>query len=123
MENTDISFPDEIIAPGRFFEGASRQVSVNVYERNQHARQQCIEHYGCRCSVCGFDFQAVYGELGSGFIHVHHLKQLSEVTEEYEIDPVADLRPICPNCHAMVHRGPEMLTIESLKKLVGRLQP
>jgi hypothetical protein len=99
-------------------EGATRQVSVNCYERNPYARQQCIQHYGCRCSVCGFDFEAVYGELGSGFIHVHHLKALSEIGQEYEIDPIADLRPICPNCHAMIHRDTKMMTIERLREVI-----
>lgn len=110
--------PDEVATPSQFFEGATRQVSVNRYERNPYARQQCIQHYGCRCSVCGFDFETVYGELGSGFIHVHHLKALSEIGQEYEIDPVADLRPICPNCHAMIHRDIEMMTIEQLREVI-----
>ena len=57
-------------------------------------------------------------DLGRGFIHVHHLKPLSEIQEEYEIDPIADLRPICPNCHAMIHCNTEMMSIKDLKKLI-----
>ena len=34
---------------------------------------------------------------------------------EYELDPVADLRPVCPNCHAMLHRGESVLSIEELR--------
>ena len=112
-----IFLADEITTPARFFEGATRQISVNTYERNPYARQQCIERYGCRCSVCGFDFEAVYGGLGRGFIHVHHLKPLSDIREEYEINPIEDLRPICPNCHAMIHRNQDMMGIEGLKTL------
>jgi len=37
------------------------------------ARKRCLEHYGTKCTVCGFNFEAVYGELGKRFIHVHHL--------------------------------------------------
>lgn len=99
-------------------EGAANRVIVNVYERNPLARQQCIEHYGCRCAVCGFDFEKVFGELGRGFIHVHHLKPLSQIQEEYEVDPIADLRPVCPNCHAMIHNGAEMMSIQDLKTLI-----
>ena len=111
--------PDEIAVPSQFFEGATRQVSINRYERNPYARQQCIQHYGCHCSVCGFDFERVYGELGRRFIHVHHLKPLSEIGQQYKIDPVADLRPICPNCHAMIHHHEtEMMTIEGLRELI-----
>jgi hypothetical protein len=104
----------------QYREGVMRQVSLSIYERNPHARQRCIEHYGCLCSVCGFDFERVYGEVGSGFIHVHHLKPLSEIRKEYVIDPIADLRPVCPNCHAMIHNGSEMITIETLKALIRR---
>ncbi len=43
----------------------------------------------------------------SGFIHVHHLKPQSSRGGEYEIDPVLDLVPVCPNCHAVMHRRRE----------------
>ncbi len=97
-----------------------RHMFLSIYERNPYARQRCIEHYGCRCSVCGFDFEKVYGEVGSGFIHVHHLKPLSEIRKEYVIDPIADLRPICPNCHAMIHNGTKIMTIAALEALIRR---
>lgn len=110
---------DDSVFSSELSEGASRQVTLNIYERNLDARQQCIAHHGCRCMVCGFDFAAVYGELGRGFIHVHHLKPLSEIREEYEVDPVVDLRPVCPNCHAMLHRGTEMIGIDDLRQRIN----
>ena len=97
-------FPDEVKKTEIFREGAVRQILVNAYERNSQARQQCIAQHGESCFVCHFNFGKVFGELGKGFIHVHHLLPLSEIAEEYEVDPVKDLRPICPNCHAMIHR-------------------
>ena len=112
-----VLFPDEVPAPDTFFEGATRQVAVSIYERSPHARRKCIEHYGVCCSVCGFDFEAAYGELGRGFIHVHHLVPLCDIGCQYRLDPIADLRPICPNCHAMIHRGEKTLTIDALRKL------
>jgi 5-methylcytosine-specific restriction protein A len=108
-----------VISP-ELVEGALSQVSRNAYERNPDARRRCIEHYGCRCSVCDFDFERTYGTLGNGFIHVHHLKPLSEIREAYVIDPITDLRPICPNCHAMIHRVAETMTIEELRKRIHR---
>jgi len=60
----------------------------------------------------------MYGERGKGFIHVHHLRPLADVGEEYELDPIADLRPVCPNCHAMIHARPVTLTIEELRSLL-----
>lgn len=112
------TLPEEVSAPQKYFEGATRQVSVNVYERNPLARRKCIEHYGSTCSACDFDFGERYGDIGKGFIHVHHLKALADIGTEYELDPVRDLRPVCPNCHAMLHRKKPPYTIEELKSLI-----
>ncbi|MEO6739223.1 MAG: HNH endonuclease [Chthoniobacteraceae bacterium] len=111
-----VSLPDEVLAPEAYFEGATKQVTVSIYERSPRARQKCIEHYGVRCSVCDFDFEAVYGERGRGFIHVHHLVPLAEIGSEYRLDPIKDLRPVCPNCHAMMHRTAKVLSIATLRK-------
>ncbi|SFH37209.1 5-methylcytosine-specific restriction enzyme A [Desulfotomaculum arcticum] len=95
-------------------EGARHEHIVNIYERNPEARKRCINIYGYRCVVCNFDFEKTYGELGKDFIHVHHLKPLAEIKENYYVDPEKDLRPICPNCHAMIHRKTPALKIEEL---------
>ncbi|MEG4424832.1 MULTISPECIES: HNH endonuclease [unclassified Microcoleus] len=111
-------FPDEVDSVQTFREGAVRQVSVNAYERDPKARQKCIDYYGSSCSICGFDFGRAFGQLGKGFIHVHHLKPLSEIAEEYEIDPIKDLRPVCPNCHAMIHRRSPPFSLEEIQMLL-----
>ena len=112
--------PDEILPGERvaLFEGAKRMITVNAYERNSVARQLCIKHHGAICVVCEFDFQERYGEHGKEFIQVHHLTPIAEIGERYEIDPIRDLWPVCPNCHAMLHRGPRLLTIEELKSML-----
>ncbi|OME66036.1 hypothetical protein BSK65_22915 [Paenibacillus odorifer] len=51
-----------------------------------------------------FYFYENYGEVGKDFIYVYHLKPLHEVKEEYEVDAIEDLRPVRPNCHAMLHK-------------------
>lgn len=99
-------------------EGAKKQITVNVYERNTRARQLCIEKYGYQCCVCDFNFEEYYGEVGKGFIEVHHLIPLSEVRKEYEVDPVNDLRPLCSNCHVMIHRG--NFSIEELRNRIRK---
>jgi hypothetical protein len=101
-----------------FYEGSVKQIMVNSYERDTKARQKCIAIHGLICAVCGFNFEEKYGELGKNFIHVHHLKPLSEIQAEYRVDPEKDLRPICPNCHAMLHRRKKILTIEELKEII-----
>jgi predicted restriction endonuclease len=112
-------FPEEVSPPSKYPEGFTKQIYVNVYERNLQARQKCIEYYGVNCYVCGFQFATVYGKIGEGFIHVHHLKSLSEIGQEYEVDPIKDLRPVCPNCHAMLHRKKPAYSIEQLKIFIA----
>ncbi len=97
-------YPDELENPESLFEGVRKTITVNSYERNPLARTECIEHYGAQCVVCNFDFGKKYGDIGQGFIHVHHLTQLSDIKSGYEVNPIKDLRPVCPNCHAMLHR-------------------
>lgn len=113
-------YPDEIPAPESYTEGAKKLVTVNSYERDPKARQACIDHYGTSCKCCGIDFEKVYGEHGKGFIHVHHIKPLHEIGVEYEVNPITDMIPLCPNCHAMVHRGSKVLSIEKLKTLLTK---
>ncbi|MDI7277057.1 MAG: HNH endonuclease [Anaerolineae bacterium] len=111
-------FPDEIEGETVILEGGKRQVTVNAYERDPRARRRCIERYGARCRVCGLSFGAAYGEVAEGFIHVHHRRALSEVGAEYTVDPLEDLVPVCPNCHAVLHLRKPPFTVEELADLV-----
>ncbi len=110
--------PEEVSPSGTYIEGARRLVLVNSYERNPRARAACIAHYGARCVVCGFSFAEKYGPLGEGLIHVHHLVPLSEIGESYELDPIKDLRPVCPNCHAMIHARVPPYSIEEVEQMI-----
>ncbi len=101
-----------------FIEGAPNKILVTKYERNPEARKACLRTYGYNCFVCGFNFESFYGEIGHEFIHVHHLKPLADKKAEYKLDPIKDLRPVCPNCHAMLHRKEKLLSIEKLKKMM-----
>lgn len=112
-------WPDDLPEGGQaYIEGLAQQVIVNRYERSPDARAACISHYGCVCQVCHIDFRKRYGALGTGFIHVHHVLPISSVGSEYFVDPVVDLVPVCPNCHAMLHRREPPLTIEGLRELL-----
>ena len=112
--------PHEIAQPQTYSEGSFMPVMVNAYERDPGARAACIAHYGARCQVCGFDFEAQYGERGRGVMDVHHLKALAEVGPDYEVDPIQDLRPVCPNCHTIVHQGAVPLSMAEAKGLVRK---
>jgi 5-methylcytosine-specific restriction protein A len=87
-----------------FPEGAVSVIEVNKYERDPRNRAACIAAHGAICNVCHFDFFQQYGEIGADFIHIHHLVPLAVLRMQYIIDPVRDLVPVCPNCHAMLHR-------------------
>lgn len=107
--------PDEIPTAG-YAEGSVRRVLVNSYERDRAARRDCISHHGPVCTVCGLVFEERYGAIGAGYMHVHHLVPLSEIGEEYRVDPIEDLRPVCPNCHAMLHRRHPPFSIEEVRR-------
>lgn len=101
------------------YEGAKKTVIINAYERNPKARSLCIKHWGTKCTICGFDFEKIYGKIGQGFIHVHHLIPVSQIGKSYQIDPISDLRPVCPNCHAMIHLKNPPINIDEIKKTIN----
>lgn len=104
----------------KLLEGIQKTITTIVYERNPKAREECLKHWKYSCVVCGFNFENTYGKLGKNYIHVHHINQISSIKKEYEINPTEDLRPVCPNCHAMIHRNKEALTIEELKNILTK---
>ena len=93
-------------------------MKVNAYERNARARQLCIGHYGVACLVCGLDFGQKYGPAGKGLVHVHHITPLAVIRRHYMVNPVRDLRPVCPNCHAMLHRKEPAYSLEELSRML-----
>jgi 5-methylcytosine-specific restriction enzyme A len=113
------ALPEEVEVGRTYVEGSVTTVQINQYERNRAARDACLAHHGRKCCVCSFDFSMTYGALGKGYIHVHHLVPISDIGREYTLDPTADLVPICPNCHAMVHSTKPPLTIEQLRGVIS----
>lgn len=114
-EESLLLLPDEIDEAEKYPEGAKKQITVNAYERNTKARAGCIAYYSYNCSVCGMNFQEAYGEIGAEYIHVHHIKPVSEIAGEYQVNPIEDLRPVCPNCHAMLHRKSPPYSLDEIK--------
>ena len=90
--------------PSYYLEGDVVDSHGTRYERDPKAKRDCIAKYGGKCYICGFDFEKFYGKNGAGFIEVHHLKPLSSYNGEHVVIPTEDLRPLCSNCHSMVHR-------------------
>lgn len=111
-------FPNEVKED--LEEGERITVTVNRYERNPIARKKCIDIHGDSCVVCSLNFGEVYGDVGEGFIHVHHVNPLHENGEQHVIDYEKNLVPVCPNCHAMLHRKVDgkTLSVKELKKVM-----
>ena len=121
LEMSPLPIAEEAPMAKAFPEGARQAVLVNRYERDRRNRQACIDLHGTKCSVCLFDFGRVYGELGRGFIHVHHVMRISSGKGKIKKpDPHTDMKPVCPNCHAMLHIGGGDRTVEQLRQIVRR---
>lgn len=101
-------------------EGDVQQSLVNRYERDRRAREACIAHYGTSCILCGFDFVEIYGHSMAGFIHVHHLSALATIGPGYLVNPIRDLRPVCANCHAVLHHRTPPFSLDEVRVLLER---
>jgi len=99
-------------------EGALSHIQVNRYERSPFNRQACLRLHGYICKACCFDFGVKYGNLGKDFIHVHHVVPVSELGPDYDINLETDLIPVCPNCHAMIHRRNPPYSVDELKSII-----
>ena len=105
-----------------FFEGERKARLSNYYERNPKLHIAAIKIHGLVCKVCDFDFfdfKAFYGEHGTGFIEVHHLKPVSTLQPATKVDAKKDMTVVCSNCHRMLHRSKDKtLTPAELKRLL-----
>ena len=108
----------ELSGGDRYEEGDVERVTVNRYERDPKARDACISHHGLRCAVCDLNLEERYGEPGKGFIHVHHKRPLHRRRASNRVDPRRDLIPVCPNCHAMLHRREPPYDVEQLRGML-----
>ena len=100
-------------------EGAIREIKQELAYRDSRLRNDAIREKGCKCEVCGFDFGDVYGQLGQGYIEVHHLYALSKRRGRKTKTTLNDVSVVCSNCHRMLHRsGAEPMPIEELRELV-----
>lgn len=112
---TDKSDEFEVeVTPG-YEEGEKNTVLKNHYERSRINRALCLEWHGFECKACNLNMGKKYGPLGDGVIHVHHLEPVSQMEKPRVLNPKTDLVPLCPNCHAIVHRKNPPLTIPELR--------
>ncbi len=110
---------DSLREEEEYFEGKKKRRFTNYYERNPRLRTAAIEYHGVSCTVCGFNFEEVYGERGKDYIEVHHLRPVSTLGKVTKIDPKTDMTVLCSNCHRMIHRRKDdVLTPEELRSFL-----
>lgn len=120
VEVSDVNFYPELLdSPVAHEIGAVMKIPVNRYERDPDARAACLAYHGAACSVCRMTYRRVYDGVAPGFMHVHHVVSIESLGRGYIFDPIRDLRPICPNCHALVHMTEPPIT---LIEAIGRVR-
>lgn len=108
----------------KYAEGSVKAILINSYERNQSARNACLEHFKrknggtVKCEICDFSFKKIYGKQFEDKIHIHHVVEISTIKKEYKIDPISDLIPVCPNCHYIIHSRKPAYTPCEVKKMI-----
>lgn len=69
------------------------------------------------CEVCKFDYSKKYGARGEGYIECHHTLPLATLIPGAKTK-IKDLALVCSNCHRMIHRKKEWLSIKQLQELL-----
>jgi len=100
------------------YEGARKSIEINKYERSARLRAQCLRHYGYACAVCEVLLSEIYGPQGAYVIHVHHEAPLAQGGRRRRVDAIRDLKPVCPNCHAVIHTETPPLSIHEVRRLL-----
>lgn len=115
-----ISDSDLCVTEGaeRFIEGKLKDVVMRRRERDPAARAACLAKYGYSCYACGTNLRQRYAGLLVEVIHVHHEEPLSEAKAQRVFDPVATMKPLCPNCHCVEHSRNPPYSINELRRMI-----
>lgn len=108
-------------------EGEKRRTKTQTYKRSKKLRDYAITYFainsGIPCKACNFDFEQTYGEIGKGFIEIHHIKPIIKYKEQeltvFLKFAIKNVIPLCSNCHRMIHRiRKTALDVNELKRLL-----
>jgi len=116
------SWIDEVYEEDNIFiEGLkSRLEEYEYFTRDPEARLKCLKKWGYKCYVCGKNLEDIYGPTGKNVIEVHHEKQ---ICEGYRVtDPEKDLKPVCPDCHTIIHTRRPMYEIKEVSEMMGIIE-
>jgi 5-methylcytosine-specific restriction protein A len=100
-------------------EGARTRIAVNRYERDRRNRAAALAIHGYSCKACKLDMEGRYGSTAAGLIEVHHVTPVSQLGQDYIIDPRTDLMPLCPNCHSVAHRRNPPYSVDDIREMLA----
>ncbi|NQU77272.1 HNH endonuclease [Candidatus Falkowbacteria bacterium] len=108
-------------------EGFIKFSRVKTKTRSRRLVKTAKEYYSKNnkiyCSACNFNFEDFYGEIGTGYIEIHHLKPIFAYEDNIEqnlSEALVNVAPVCSNCHRIVHRkSDKLLSIPSLQDLIN----
>ena len=112
-------------------EGIRKVKNIQMYERSKKLREAAINRNiingHLECTVCSFDFYAVYGEKGRGYIEIHHQKPIFQYkdqdTTKFLEQALQNVVPVCSNCHRMIHRAKNApMPVEVLRQVVEQIR-
>lgn len=116
IENDDLINNDSVL------EGQTLYKLHKVFERDrkivEQKKKQAFLRFGkIGCKVCVFVFDEFYGEIGKNFIECHHRTPLSKLKAEAKTS-LDSLALVCSNCHRMLHRRIDNVSVEELRMMI-----
>jgi len=116
---TGTQFVDDEIDDKGAPEGRVLQRLHKVRERDRclvrEKKTRALRENGAlQCEVCGFIYLDVYSTLGEGFIECHHKVPL-HMLEPGTRTRLIDMSLVCANCHRMLHRAGDAMTVENMR--------
>jgi len=97
------------------FEGKATKAEVDLLFRNRTLVSIKKQLSDCRCEICNFKYQELYGQPGAGFIIAHHLKPISSGPR---VNRLEDIALVCANCHSIIHTKNPPYSIDEMKALI-----
>ena len=122
LQDAGLPVNESVVLPkirGTYREGAMTETWMSRRERSGDARIACLEHYGYECQACDGNLKLAYQGLEKELIHVHHEDPLGDAVGERDVDPIRDLKPVCPNCHVVIHSFKPHLDINEVRAVQG----
>ncbi|MFZ2226549.1 MAG: HNH endonuclease [Candidatus Moraniibacteriota bacterium] len=107
-------------------EGFTKFSQIKTKARSRRLVAIAKKHYSkdgkIYCSACNFNFENFYGEIGRGYIEIHHLEPIFARENNFEKslnEAIGGVVPVCANCHKIIHRkNDQLLSIPSLQELI-----